>query len=179
MPCPHRCCPVPCGGVAVSNVLCRVYRCRRCDIEVWVCRECDYGQVYCAGECSELGRRDSQRRAAARYQSSRRGARRHAARQREWRQRHAQDLYAASKVTHHPCSNRSANYTVLAALESDEQADCDAHENDNNNGAEAGESGQLPAPIVGRCHFCQVRAQLVRRHGTGVASAGAALRRLT
>jgi len=34
---------------------------------------CDHGNIYCAGECSLIRRRESLRRAQARYQHSRRG----------------------------------------------------------------------------------------------------------
>jgi hypothetical protein len=72
----------------------RLYSCRRCAQQVRICRRCDRGQQYCTGECAQIRRRESLRRAGARYQMSYRGACRHAARQRAWRGRRAQ------KVTH-------------------------------------------------------------------------------
>lgn len=72
----------------------RLYSCGRCAQQVRICRDCDRGNRYCAGECARMRRRESLRRAAERYQLSYRGACRHAARQRAWRARHAQ------KVTH-------------------------------------------------------------------------------
>ena len=72
----------------------RLYSCRRCAQQVRICRRCDRGHQYCAGECARIRRGESLRRAAQRYQQSYRGACRHAARQRAWRVRHAQ------KVTH-------------------------------------------------------------------------------
>ncbi len=68
----------------------RLYNCERCQVQVRICERCDYGNVYCAGGCSRTRRRESQRRAQARYQRSRGGARRHAARQRRWRERQRQ-----------------------------------------------------------------------------------------
>ena len=72
----------------------RVYSCRRCAQQVFICRHCDRGNQYCAGDCASRRRCESRRRAGQRYQHGYRGASRHAARQRAWRERHAQ------KVTH-------------------------------------------------------------------------------
>ena len=76
----------------------RLYNCERCGVQVRICQRCDHGNVYCAGECAQIRRHESLRRAQSRYQRSRRGARRHAARQRRWRERQRQKRY---KVTHH------------------------------------------------------------------------------
>jgi hypothetical protein len=76
----------------------RLYNCQRCEVQVRICERCDHGNVYCAGECAQIRRRESRRRAQARYQRSRGGARRHAARQRRWRERQRQKLKI---VTHH------------------------------------------------------------------------------
>lgn len=70
----------------------RLYSCGRCAQQVRICRDCDRGNRYCAGECAQLGRRESLRRAGDRYQLSYRGACRHAARQRMWRLRGAQEV---------------------------------------------------------------------------------------
>jgi hypothetical protein len=76
----------------------RLYSCQRCRIQVGICQRCDHGNIYCAGECSELSRRKSRCRAQARYQRTRRGALLHAARQRAWRKRREQT------VTDHGCA---------------------------------------------------------------------------
>jgi hypothetical protein len=76
----------------------RLYNCERCQLQVRICQRCDHGNVYCAGECASIRRRESLGRAQARYQRSHRGARRHAARQRRWRERQRQKLKI---VTHH------------------------------------------------------------------------------
>jgi hypothetical protein len=68
----------------------RLYNCARCQLQVRICLRCDHGNVYCAGECASIRRRESLRHAQARYQRSRRGARRHAERQRQWRARQRQ-----------------------------------------------------------------------------------------
>jgi len=85
----------------------RLYHCRRCAVQVSICRQCDHGNVYCRRECAELARRDSLRRAGARYQRTFRGACRHAARQRRYCERGA-------KVTHHRFSACSAACSVSA-----------------------------------------------------------------
>ena len=81
----------------------RLYNCRRCAVQVRICSRCDRGNIYCAGECAQIRRRESRRRASARYQRTRRGAHRHAARQRRWRIRRRQE------VTHQGCA-RSSGY---------------------------------------------------------------------
>jgi hypothetical protein len=72
----------------------RLYSCRRCAQQVRICRHCDRGNRYCSGECAPVRRRESLRRAGARYQLSYHGACCHAARQQVWRARQTQ------KVTH-------------------------------------------------------------------------------
>jgi hypothetical protein len=70
----------------------RLYSCERCAEQVRICRGCDRGNRYCAGECAGVRRRESLRRAARRYQGSYRGAYAHAARQRAWRERQTQEV---------------------------------------------------------------------------------------
>lgn len=82
------------AGVAGNEQSHRLYHCGRCHAAVQICRHCDHGNLYCAGECAAVRRRESLRRAGQRYQRSRRGACLHAARQSTWRARHRQ------KVTH-------------------------------------------------------------------------------
>lgn len=72
----------------------RLYSCGRCAQQVRICRDCDRGNRYCAGECAQTARHESLRRAGDCYQLSYRGACKHAARQSAWRLRHTQ------KVTH-------------------------------------------------------------------------------
>jgi hypothetical protein len=64
----------------------RLYHCRRCGMQVCICAQCDCGNIYCPGECTQLARRESVRRAGARYQSTFNGARKHAERQRRYRE---------------------------------------------------------------------------------------------
>ena len=95
----------------------RLYNCERCGVQVRICQRCDHGNVYCAGECAQIRRRESLKRAQRRYQRSRRGARRHAARQRRWRERQRQKRY---KVTHHgsPVAVTQCIVTVSPVTES-------------------------------------------------------------
>lgn len=72
----------------------RLYHCARCHCQVILCRRCDRGQVYCADGCARQARKDSLRRAGARYRSTWRGRLNNAARQRRFRARQR-------KVTHH------------------------------------------------------------------------------
>lgn len=85
----------------------RLYHCRRCGMQVCICAQCDCGNLYCPGECAELARRESVRRAGARYQRTFRGARRHAERQRRYRER--QKL----EVTHHTFPLVTSQCSVL------------------------------------------------------------------
>jgi hypothetical protein len=80
--------------MAASEKTYRLYSCGRCATQVRICRDCDRGNQYCAGDCAQIRRRESVGRAGVRFQSSRRGALLHAARQSAWRARRVQ------KVTH-------------------------------------------------------------------------------
>lgn len=72
----------------------RFYLCARCRAQVWICRYCDRGNVYCGTRCSEPARGESLRAAGRRYQNSRCGRFRHAERQRHYRAK-------TQIVTHH------------------------------------------------------------------------------
>lgn len=74
-----------CDGAAPISA--RMFLCAACRVQVVVCRSCDRGQIYCAGECALLARCLAQRAAAQRYQTSRRGRFTHAARARRYRAR--------------------------------------------------------------------------------------------
>jgi hypothetical protein len=71
----------------------RFFLCGRCRAQVLIGSHCDRGQVYCAAECSQAARRESQRQAGRRYQQGRRGRLAHAERARRYRARR-------NKVTH-------------------------------------------------------------------------------
>lgn len=85
----------------------RLYNCQRCRMQVCICAQCDCGNLYCPGECVQLSRRESVRRAGARYQRSFRGARKHAERQRRYRERRKLE------VTHHAFSPVTTGCSLL------------------------------------------------------------------
>lgn len=94
------------GGLGVTEPRTyRLYHCLRCAMQVCICAGCDFGNVYCPGDCAELARRESVRRAGARYQGTLQGARKHAARQRGYRER-------LCEVTHHPFESAAAACSV-------------------------------------------------------------------
>jgi hypothetical protein len=160
------------GGAGMGERLVRMYDCRRCGVYVRVCSGCDRGQVFCAAECAKLSRRESVRRAGARYQRSRRGAHRHAARQRRWRQQHRSDR-GLQIVTHQSCTASIATRTVLAVPERGEPSSREADDHKNNSTIDS-----LVTDISG-CDFCRrrrARAGRVSEHGVGVAPVGSALR---
>ena len=116
----------------------RLYNCRRCAMQVLICAQCDHGNIYCGQDCSRLSRRESLRRAGARYQHTRCGAARHAARQSAWRARHP-------KVTHQGSSSGALECTVLThqlrLSESTDAAVVDPKQTTSGNS-------------LGRCTFC-------------------------
>ncbi len=65
----------------------RLFLCARCRCQVFLCRRCDRGQVYCLHGCAVAARRQSRLQAAHRYARSVRGRTRNALRQRRFRQR--------------------------------------------------------------------------------------------
>jgi hypothetical protein len=95
----------------------RLYNCAACGQAVHICRACDRGNVYCAGECATTRRTESVRRAGARYQRTRGGATRHAARQSAWRARQIQE------VTHQGSLAQGLAATVSAVPAPDSETD--------------------------------------------------------
>jgi len=108
-----RLCPVRRESMADSEQTFRLYNCRRCATQVRICRDCDHGNLYCAGECAQICRRESKRRACERYQLSHRGARHHADRQRALRERRR--LRPAQIVTHQGSLADTATPIVAAS----------------------------------------------------------------
>jgi hypothetical protein len=97
-------------GMGESEPSYRLFSCRGCARQVRICRRCDRGNQYCAGACAQERRRETLRRAGARYQLSYRGACCHAARQRRWRARRVQ------KVTHQGSPEAVFAVTVAGSL---------------------------------------------------------------
>jgi hypothetical protein len=80
----------------------RLFVCARCRVQVLICSACDHGQIYCAGDCSQISRRASVCEAGRRYQRTRKGRFAHAERSRRYRQRQ-------QNVTHQGSLTRSAD----------------------------------------------------------------------
>ena len=99
-------CPTPCGarmpgdygtegGARPRGAGCsdhdgtpaRFFLCGRCRAQVFICSQCDRGQIYCGAGCARQARRRSLRDAGRRYQDSRRGRLAHAERARRYRLR--------------------------------------------------------------------------------------------
>jgi len=146
MPALPRRCPVLGEGAlgALKESTYRLYNCRRCGLQVRICRRCDHGNIYCSGECSRIRRRESVRRAGARYQRTRRGAARHAARQWCWRTR-AQQI-----VTHHGCE-ASARAGSVSECPISQSEPTDAHR------TESILASLDRSERLARCAFCGAR----------------------
>jgi len=86
----------------------RFFLCERCRAQALICRCCDRGQIYCAGECARLARVERRREVARRYQTSRNGRFAHAARSRRYRARR-------KIVTHHGSPDTGGEAYVLTA----------------------------------------------------------------
>lgn len=125
----------------------RLYNCRRCGLQVPICRACDHGNQYCDLGCADEARAETLRRAGRRYQRTPAGARRHAARQRSWRARRKQE------VTHHgwPEGVRSATLLVVLVLSARQAADV------------ATVTPTVTLPLC--CHFCGRRLPPFARLG--------------
>lgn len=89
----------------------RIFRCARCGQMALICHRCDRGQIYCARGCARTARRESLRRAGARYQQSPRGQRKHAASQARYRRKQQE------KVTHQGSSDPGALVKPCVAAE--------------------------------------------------------------
>lgn len=137
----------------------RLYSCRRCAQQVRICRHCDRGHRYCSGECAPVRRRESLRRAGARYQLSYHGACCHAARQRVWRARQTQ------KVTHQGSLEALAAVIVVptSITTSENHAD---HTVVTPSAADSGDRAavfRIQAPV--HCCFCGRRLSRFARLG--------------
>jgi len=135
----------------------RLYSCARCAEQVRICRRCDRGNRYCAGECARTRRCESLRRAGARYQRSHRGACGHAARQRAWRSRRAQ------KVTHQGSLASRVTGTVTLILTDDTlQA---PHDNNPVHEPQSLWRADGSAVVVARCSLCGCALPAFTRFG--------------
>ena len=136
----------------------RLYNCRRCMQQVRICRYCDRGHQYCAGECARIRRRESLRRAARRYQGSYRGACRHAARQRGWRKRNAKVTHQGSFVTAGAVIVVSTTITTIQQTHADIACVAALPSTTTFDIVAAGEPGRWPVhrhvTARARCCFC-------------------------
>jgi hypothetical protein len=122
----------------------RLFVCARCRVQVLICSPCDHGQIYCAGDCSQMSRRASVCEAGRRYQRTRKGRFAHAERSRRYRQRQR-------KVTHQGSLTRPAD----DLLPTDSVVTI----------AAAQASATSPTPSPGQCQFCGVRCAVFVRVG--------------
>lgn len=88
----------------------RMFNCARCACQVVICSHCDRGQIYCAGDCAQIARKESLNESGQRYQSSRQGQLKHAARQARYRERQQQ------KVTHQGSTPGSRHDSLVQQL---------------------------------------------------------------
>lgn len=88
----------------------RLYNCARCHCQVLICSHCDRGNIYCAGQCSDIARRTSLKKAGKRYQSTYQGRLKHAARQRRYRANY-------KKVTHQGTPEAASNDPLVTRSE--------------------------------------------------------------
>jgi len=111
----------------------RLYGCNRCRSLVIICRRCDRGHLYCPGGCATQARRESLRRAGARYRRTPQGRRNNAARQSRFRAR------KRKKVTHQGSLPLVALALLLLALTTRESA---------------AELNRTASPAGIYCHLC-------------------------
>ncbi len=71
--------------VPTMDIICRLYLCAGCRIQVLICSRCDRGQRYCSKDCSKSARSRSLGAANERYQKSPQGRLKHAERMRRYR----------------------------------------------------------------------------------------------
>jgi hypothetical protein len=76
-----------CVATCADGISCRMFLCGCCRTQVFVCRGCDRGQIYCIKTCARKVRADRQREARRRYQATPRGRALHAERNRRYRDR--------------------------------------------------------------------------------------------
>jgi len=153
----RRCPALRVRSMRASEESYRLYSCRGCARQVRICRGCDRGNQYCAGGCAGESRRESLRRAGARYQLSYRGASCHAARQSRWRARRAQ------KVTHQGSPELGLPVIVAATLIATPATHV---QHDSVTGFDAAQrpgAWRVRGPL--RCSFCRRRLSRFARWG--------------
>jgi hypothetical protein len=89
----------------------RLYQCARCHRQVLICSHCDRGNIYCAGDCSDLSRKEKRKEAQKRYEKTDKGKKAKAKRQQRYRQRQQK------KATHQGTKRLSLYDLLLLELE--------------------------------------------------------------
>ena len=84
----------------------RLYNCARCNCQVIICSHCDRGNIYCAGDCSDLSRKEKLKEARKRYEKTTKAKIAKAQRQQNYRQR-------KKEKTTHQGSTRLRLYDLL------------------------------------------------------------------
>jgi len=80
----------------------RIYNCERCNQQVIICSRCDRGNIYCAGQCADLARKEKQAETQKRYLESDKGRKAHARNQDDYRQRQKEKvIYQSSQYLVH------------------------------------------------------------------------------
>jgi len=141
----------------------RLFCCACCRKQVMLCRSCDRGHRYCDGDCRDVRRRESLRRAGRRYQQTPRGRANHAARQQRYLQRQA------AKMTHQTSSTpglqvrerEPAIATSVTGPENPDETDSDPVALP---GPRAGRPDPHPDP---RCVACGRASRWLRREPLG------------
>lgn len=82
----------------MTDLTCRLFLCARCRKQVFICRRCDRGQIYCADGCAKISRNQSVREAGRRYQQSRQGRFKQAERLRRFRRRKQNVTHQGSEL---------------------------------------------------------------------------------
>lgn len=88
----------------------RLYQCMFCHKQVTICRKCDRGNIYCAGDCAVQARTISLKLAKVRYQATFIGKRHNAARQARFRKNH-------KKIVTYHTSPPSPQHDSIESLE--------------------------------------------------------------
>ena len=122
----------------------RLFLCGCCRVQVLICSPCDRGQIYCAGDCSEVSRCASVCEAGRRYQRSRKGRFAHAERSRRYRQRQQKVTHQGSLIQPPDGLLRQDSAVAMVAAQT---------------------RATPPTSSTQQCHFCEARCSEFVRFG--------------
>lgn len=151
---------------AIGEQAARMFLCAGCRAQVVVCADCDRGQRYCAGGCSERTRQRLQHEAGGRYQRSPKGRHKHAQRMRRWRARRRAH---ANKVTHQGSPELDTGGVLAPSQTTTPICASPAASLPLMSLASPPMARTTLAPLSCRCHFCgaavpsQLRRDFLRR----------------